>query len=57
MPLRLIRSRSPFKSVRGPTARRVASLFVQRPEEYTNEQATYLARWGYGMTTPPSAPA
>jgi transposase len=36
-PQRLARSRSPFTSVRGPTARRVASLFVQRPEEYTDE--------------------
>ncbi|MDQ2786904.1 MAG: ISL3 family transposase [Chloroflexota bacterium] len=40
----LPRSRSPFTSVRGPTARRVASLFVQRPEEYTDEQAAYLAQ-------------
>jgi transposase len=43
-PRRLARSRSPFTSVRGPTARRVASLFVQRPEEYTDEQAAYLAQ-------------
>jgi len=42
-PPRLTRTRSPFTSVRGPTARRVASLFVQRPEEYTDEQAQYLA--------------
>ncbi len=35
--------RSPFTSVRGPTARRVASLFVQRPECYTDEQSRYLA--------------
>ncbi len=40
---RLTRARSPFTSVRGPTARRVASLFVQRPEDYTDEQAQYLA--------------
>ena len=43
-PRRLLRARSPFTSVRGPTARRVASLFVQRPEEYTDEQAAYLAQ-------------
>ncbi len=41
---RLTRTRSPFTSVRGPTARRVASLLVQRPEEYTDEQAAYLAQ-------------
>lgn len=41
---RLMRTRSPFMSVRGPTARRVASLFVQRPEEYTDEQVAYLAQ-------------
>ncbi|MCA1667977.1 MAG: transposase [Thermomicrobia bacterium] len=40
----MLRARSPFTSVRGPTARRVASLFVQRPEEYTDEQAAYLAQ-------------
>ncbi len=43
LPPRLIRTRSPFTSMRGPTARRVASLFVRRPEEYTDEQAQYLA--------------
>jgi transposase len=43
-PRRLLRARSPFTSVRGPTARRVASLFVQRPEQYTDEQVAYLAQ-------------
>jgi transposase len=43
-PRRVTRARSSFTSVRGPTARRVASLFVQRPEEYTDEQAAYLAQ-------------
>ena len=43
-PRRLPRAHSPFTSVRGPTARRVASLFVQRPEEYTDEQVAYLAQ-------------
>ncbi len=43
-PQRLTRARSPFMSVRGPTARRVASLFVQRPEDYTDEQVAYLAQ-------------
>jgi transposase len=43
-PRRLPRTRSPFTSVRGPTARRVASLFVQRPEQYTDEQVAYLAQ-------------
>lgn len=44
IPQRLARARSPFTSVRGPTACRVASLYVQRPEQYTNEQAAYLAQ-------------
>jgi transposase len=43
-PRHLPPARSPFRSVRGPTARRVASLFVQRPEQYTDEQAAYLAQ-------------
>ncbi len=43
-PRRLPPTRSPFMSVRGPTARRVASLFVQRPEDYTDEQIAYLAQ-------------
>jgi transposase len=50
-PRRVTRSRSPFRSVRGPTARRVASLFVQRPEEYTDEQAAYLAQLCRGDAT------
>jgi transposase len=41
---RLTRARAPFMSVRGPTARRVASLFVQRPEQYTDEQVAYRAQ-------------
>jgi transposase len=48
---RLVRTRSPFTSVRGPTARRVASLFVQRPEQYTDEQAAYLAQLCQSDTT------
>ena len=43
-PRRLPRARSPFSSVRGPTARRVASLFVQHSEQYTDEQVAYLAQ-------------
>jgi len=35
---------SRISRLRGPTARRVASLFVQRPEQYTDEQAAYLAQ-------------
>jgi len=40
----LTRGRSPFTSVRGPTAHRVASLFVQPAERHTDEQIAYLAR-------------
>lgn len=54
-PRRLARSRSPFTSVGGPTARRVASLFVQRPEEYTDEQAAYLAQLCQSVVTIASA--
>ncbi len=43
-PRHLPRANSPFTSVRGPTVRRVASLFVQRPECYTDEQVAYLAQ-------------
>lgn len=43
-PQRLTRARSPFMSVRGPTARRLASLFVQRPDQYTDEQVAYLTQ-------------
>jgi len=43
-PRPLTRARSPFTSVRGPTARRVASLFVQRGEQYTDEQVEYLGQ-------------
>lgn len=38
----LTRAASPFTSVRGPTARRVASLLLQRPEQRTAEQVAYL---------------
>jgi len=43
-PRPLTRARSPFTSARGPTARRVASLFVQRGEQYTDEQVEYLGQ-------------
>ena len=38
----LQRERSPYTSVRGPSARQVASLFVQRAERRTAEQVAYL---------------
>lgn len=41
-PRTLRRAASPFTSARGPTARRVASLFLQRPERRTTEQSAYL---------------
>lgn len=41
-PRKLTRAASPFTSVRGPSARRVASLLLQRPERRTAEQAAYL---------------
>ncbi|HZS88122.1 MAG TPA: ISL3 family transposase [Chloroflexota bacterium] len=41
-PRTLARAASPFASIRGPSARRVASLMVQRPERRTAEQVAYL---------------
>jgi len=41
-PRKLARAASPFASVRGPSARRVASLLLQRPERRTAEQLAYL---------------
>lgn len=41
-PRRLGRAPSPFTSVRGPSARRVASLMLQRPAQRTAEQGAYL---------------
>lgn len=38
-------------TTRDPTARRVASLFVQRPEQYTDEQVEYLGRLGQSDAT------
>jgi transposase len=41
-PRTLQRERSPYTSVRGPSAREVASLFVQWAERRTTEQVAYL---------------
>ena len=41
-PRALTRAASPFTNVRGPTARRVASLLLQRPDRRTAEQVAYL---------------
>jgi len=41
-PRKLRRARSPYTSVRGPSARQVAALFLQRAERRTTEQVTYL---------------
>jgi transposase len=41
-PRKLRRAQSPYTSVRGPSARQVASLFLQRAEYRTAEQASYL---------------
>jgi transposase len=41
-PRKLRRAQSPYTSVRGPSARQVASLFLQRGEYRTAEQASYL---------------
>jgi len=41
-PRTLRRARSPYTSVRGPSARQVASLFLQRAERRTAEQVSYL---------------
>jgi len=41
-PRTLRRARSPYTSVRGPSARQVATLFLQRAERRTAEQVTYL---------------
>lgn len=41
-PRKLQRARSPYTSTRGPSARQVASLFVQRAERRTAEQVSYL---------------
>lgn len=41
-PRKLARAASPFISVRGPSARRVASLLLQRPDRRTAEQVAYL---------------
>ncbi|MDQ2896926.1 MAG: ISL3 family transposase [Actinomycetota bacterium] len=41
-PRTLQRAASPFTSVRGPSARQVASLFLQRAERRAPEQARYL---------------
>jgi transposase len=43
-PRKLGRATSPFTSVRGPSARRVTSLLLQRPERRTAEQGAYLER-------------
>ena len=44
LPRTLRRARSPCASVRVPPARQVASLFLQRAEIRTAEQACYLER-------------
>ncbi len=41
-PRKLRRAQSPYTSVRGPSARQVASLFLQRAERRTAEQMSYL---------------
>lgn len=43
-PRTLRRARSPYTSVRGPSARQVASLFLQRPERRSPAQVSYLER-------------
>lgn len=43
-PNRAARDRSPFRSVRGPSPRRVASLLLQRPERRSPEAEAYLER-------------
>lgn len=41
-PRKLRRARSPYTSVRGPSARQVAALFLQRAERRSPEQVSYL---------------